>query len=402
MPNFKYTARDERGNPVTGTLAAPNSDALADELRRMGYLVTQSRQVADASGAPGLGLGQRVGFDDMVMLNVQLAKLISVGIPLVTSLNTLAEQSTHPRMKAAVTDVARTVEGGASFSSALARHPDLFSTLMVNMVRAGEASGKLDDVLKRMSVFLKRQAELRQQVMTAMTYPAILFVVGSGVIGFLLTGIIPKFMKIFLEAGVALPLPTRILHEISVVVRAWWPAGLLAAAGAAAGLRAFRRSPAGRRTTDAWLMAVPVLGELVKQAAIARWARTLETLFSSGVPVLESLALAEETSGNAAMGDACRTVASSVRQGGALAEPLKASRLFPPMVIQMIAVGESSGTLDTMLAEIADHYDELVRHSLKRLTTLIEPVFLLVMGGLVALIMASVLLPLFRMVNVVR
>jgi len=403
MPNFRYTARDERGKAVTGTLPAASSEALAVELRRMGYLVTQTREVAESAAWQALELRfQRISFDEMVLFNVQLAKLISVGIPLVTSLSTLGEQTDNPRLRAAVNDVARTVEGGSSFSAALGRHQDIFSTLMVNMVRAGEASGKLDDVLKRMALLLKRQAELRQQVVTAMTYPAILLVVGLGVITFLLTGIIPKFMKIFVDAGVPLPLPTRILHDISLVVRVWWPAGLVAAGAAAMGLRLWRRTSGGRRATDKALLRVPVLGDLVQKATIARWARTLETLFSSGVPVLESLSLAEETAGNAVVADACRTVATSVRQGGALAEPLKASGQFPPMVIQMVAVGESSGTLDTMLGEIADHYDELVRHSLKRLTTLIEPVFLLLMGGLVALIMASVLLPLFRMVNVIH
>jgi type IV pilus assembly protein PilC len=369
MPNFRYTARDQRGKAVTGTLPAASSDALADELRRMGYFVTQAKEVGDGPGLAALELRfARVGFDDMVLFNVQLAKLISVGIPLVTSLATLSEQTDNLKLRAAVLDVSKAVE----------------------------------DVLKRMAAFLKRQAELRQQVMTAMTYPAILLAVGLGVIGFLLTGIIPKFMKIFVEAEVALPLPTRILHEISQVLVTFWPAALLVTVLGLVVLRMYRRTEAGKRATDHWVLRLPLLGDLLRKATIARWARTLETLFSSGVPVLESLSLAEETSGNMVIADACRTVAASVRQGGALAEPLKASRQFPPMVVQMVAVGESSGTLDSMLGEIADHYEELVRHGLKRLTTLLEPAFLLIMGGMVALIMASVLMPLFRMVNVIR
>jgi type II secretory pathway component PulF len=253
-----------------------------------------------------------------------------------------------------------------------------------------------------MAVFAKRQAELRQQLATAMTYPVILALVGVVVVSFLVVGIIPRFMKIFLEAGVPLPLPTLLIYQASRLATAYglWAAAGLVAGGAA--LRAWARTPMGRRRLDIWLLKLPVLGELIRRSAIANLARTLETLLSSGVPMLESLAIAEATCGNAVFADVCRAAQTGVREGGSLAEPLRVSRQFPPMVVQMVTVGEGSGTLSEMLAEIADHYDELVQHQLKRLTVLIEPFFLIVMGGLVAFIMASVLLPLFRMINVVR
>jgi type IV pilus assembly protein PilC len=403
MPNYRYVARDERGHAVSGTLAAQNSEALADQLKRMGYLVTQAREVAEGVAIESaLQRWRRVGTDDLVLFNVQLAKMIQVGIPLVSSLHTLSEQTENARLRAAVSEVARAVEAGSGFSEALKRHPSIFSPLFINMVRAGEVSGKLDEILRRLAVFSKREAELEQQVKTAMTYPALLLVVGLGVIVLLLAGVIPKFITIFMEANVPLPLPTHILHLASEALRRHWlPLGAGLAA-AAAGARMYAGSPAGRRQVDAIGIRLPVVGDLVRKTAVARLTRTLETLFASGVPVLEALSIAEQTCGNAVIADVCRSVQGSVKEGGTLSEPMRISREFPPMVVQMVSVGETSGTLDHMLGEIAEHYDELLRHRLKRLTALIEPAFLLIMGGLVAFIMASVLLPMFRMVNVIR
>jgi type IV pilus assembly protein PilC len=403
MPNYRYTARTERGAAVTGTLAARSPEALADELKRMGYLVTQSRELAQRGALAGFAqrLG-RVPYDDLVLLNVQLSKMVRVGIPLVSALDTLAGQTPNSRLRAVMAEVARSVESGTSFSEALERHPAIFSVLFVSMVRAGELSGKLDEILRRLAAFAKHQAALRQQLATAMTYPVVLLVVGIAVMTFLVMGIIPKFMKIFLEAHVALPAPTLWLYTISQALRRYGIVllGLVVACGA--GLRWYVRTPGGRRLRDAALLRIPVVGDLARQAGLSRLARTLETLFSSGVPVLESLAIAEQTCGNTVLADACRSAQASVKRGGTISEPFQASRQVPPMVVQMIRVGETSGTLDQMLGEIAEHYDELVGHGLKRVTALIEPLFLIVLGGLVAFIMASILLPLFRMVNVIK
>jgi type IV pilus assembly protein PilC len=343
-----------------------------------------------------------VSADDFVFFAVQLAKMVQVGIPLVTSLDTLAEQTEHPRLRRAIADVARAVQGGSSFSEAMERHPRVFTRLFVNMTRAGEASGKLDDILRRMAVFAKRQAELRQQLQTALTYPLLLLVVGIAVVTFLIVGIIPRFMRIFVEAGVELPLPTRIIADCSRFLSQYGLAVLGATVVTGILIRLWAASGPGRRQVDALLLRIPVAGELMRKTIIGRLARTLETLLSSGVPVLESLAISEQTCGNAVFADICQSAQTNVRQGGSLSEPLRVSRQFPPMVLQMVTVGEASGTLSQMLMEIADHYDELVQHQLKRLMTLIEPFFLIVMGGVVAFIMASILLPLFRMVNVVR
>jgi len=395
-------ARDERGHAVNGTLAAASPEALADQLKRMGYLVTRWRELAEGHAqAWSLQTFQRVGDDDLALFNVQLAKMVQVGIPLVSALQTLSQQTENARLRTVMSDVARHVESGSSFSEAMAQHRAVFSELFISMVHAGEISGKLDEILQRLAIFAKHQAELRQQVKTALTYPAVLVVASVAVAVLLLVGIIPKFMKIFFEAGVPLPLPTLMLHQLSELLRHY---GMAVAAGAGLGGAAvvhWLKTAPGRRWRDTVLLKLPVIGDLARKAAISRLTRTLMTLLSSGVPVLEALSIAEQTCGNAVLADAIRDAQASVKEGGVMSEPMQASRQFPPMVVQMVSVGESSGTLDHMLGEIADHYDELVRYGLKRVTTLIEPIFLVLIGGMVAFIMASILLPLFRMVNVI-
>lgn len=402
MPTFEYVARDERGAAVTGTLIASSAEAVADQLKRTGYLVTRTRQVKEVAGSLWTMSWRRVGYDELMIFTVQLSKLIQVGVPIVASLETVAAQTEHPQLRAAVAQTARAIESGSSFSEALKRHPRVFPSLLISMVQAGELSGRLDDVLRRMAEFARRQADLRQQLQTALAYPVLLLVVSVGVIALLVTGVIPKFMAIFLEAGVPLPLPTRILHSVSLVVRQGWPV-ILAAGLASAWVGAWvLRRPEGRYAADRLLLRLPVIGSVARKAVMSRFARTFETLLASGVPILESLAILERTCGNAVMAQAVRRMTDTVKQGGSLTAPLKLTPEVPPMVTQMMSVGETSGTLDHMLGEIADYYDEVVRHEIKRATALIEPAFLLVIGGLVALIMASLLLPLFRMVNVIH
>ena len=272
MPNYHYAARDERGNAVNGTLAAPSPEALADQLKRMGYLVTRSRELGEGTSVEGwLQRFQRVSYDDLVLFNVQLSKMVQVGIPLVTALQTLVQQTENARLREAVGEVARSVEGGSSFSEALERHPAIFSELFVNMVRAGEVSGKLDDILKRLAVFAKHQAELREQLKTALTYPILLVMVGTSAVIFLLVGIIPKFVKIFTEANVELPLPTRLLSNASVGLRHY---GLLLLAGVVAagiGARAYVRTKEGRRRFDRWLLKVPVMATSRARPRCPRW-----------------------------------------------------------------------------------------------------------------------------------
>ncbi len=409
MPNYRYTARDERGNPVTGTVAAPTPGALADQVRQSGCVLTGfSKQAEGPSLESILNLEaifqrrRRVGYDHLVTFLVQLSKMMQVGIPLVTSLNTVAQQTENLRLREVVVDVTRNVEGGAGFSEALGRHPSVFPELFIGMVRAGEASGKLDQILRRLADFAKHQAELRQQLVTAMVYPAILMVVSLGVTVFLIVGIIPKFMAVFLRSEIALPLPTLFLHQVSLVLQRYWIVIAAVLALGAIGIRWYVRTPNGRRLFDTLLLRVPVIGDLARKAALSRVTKTLETLLSSGVPLLESLSIVERTCGNVVIADVLQNAQTSLNEGGTISEPLRVSGEFPPMVVQMITVGESSGSLGPMLAEISGYYDELVEHGIKRSVAFIEPVFLIVMGGIVGFIVASVILPIFNMAGIVR
>ena len=389
---------------MTGTMGAPTPEALADHLKQMGYLVTRAEEVSDVGTqlTSALRWTGRVGADQLVLLNIQLSKMIQVGIPLMTALNTLESQTAHRVLRQALGLVARDVEAGLSFSEALARQPHVFSPLFVSMIKAGEASGKLDEILGRLATFSQRQAELREQLRTALTYPCLLLLVGVAIIGFLVVGIIPKFMAIFLEAHVPLPLPTRVLYAISQMVRQHGLIMLAALIGVGTVVRSGLRTSAGRRWWDATVLRLPVVGPLATHAALCRFSRTFESLASSGVPILDALIMLQETSGNIIYQEAIKTVEDSVRQGGSIAEPLKTSGAFPPMAIQMLSIGEASGTLDHMLGQLAEHYDLLLRHGLKRAMAFVEPLFLGIMGSMVAFIMASVLLPMFRLVNVVH
>lgn len=403
MPTYQYAARTEQGKAVSGTLAAPSVEALADQLQKMGYYVTRTSELS--AREPAVGAWQRwrrVHPDDLMMFNIQLAKLVQVGIPLVAALTTLAEQTPQLKLRAAISDAARRIGEGASFSDALTHHPRVFSALFIAMVRAGEASSRLAEILRRLGIFAKRQGELREQLKTATTYPVVLFCLGSGVATFLVLGIIPKFIETFRQANVTLPLPTWLLFQISQLLRHYWMYLVLGAAACwVAGTR-FARTPVGRRQLDRWLIEAPIIGELVRKTAIARMTSTLGTLLISGVPVLEALDIAEQTCGNTVIADACRQAYTSVKQGGTISAAFQASRAMPPMVVQMVSVGEASSAMGQMMEEIAEHYDELVTHQIKRTMVLIEPIFLLLMGGMVFTIMASVLLPLFRMVHVIH
>lgn len=402
MPTYQYTARDERGQAKRGTLLAESPAAVADQLQQQGYVITGCRETSRAARGASVNAGTRVDADALMLMTVQLAKMVQVGIPLNTALDTVAKQTDAPRLRALIEALAQQIESGAGFSESLGRFPRVFPPLYISMVRAGEASGKLDEALRRLSLLMKRQAELRQQLVTAMTYPLLLLAVGIGAVVFLLVSIIPKFMTIFVDAGVPLPLPTLLLAQTGEALRRYGLVLGVALAGLLWLAQASRGTARGRRYWDGWALRIPVVGEVIRRTALARLARTLETLFSSGVPILESLTIAEATCGNVVIGDVCSAARAKVQQGQPLAEAFKQHAEVPPIMAQMLAIGEASGALEHLLGEIAAYYEELVQHGIKRLTSLIEPAFLLVMGGLIAFILASVLLPLFKMVSVVK
>jgi type IV pilus assembly protein PilC len=384
-------------------MEAANKDILASKLQKLKYTVTSITEKAiPFSIDKFLRKFTRVKLNDLVMFNVQLANMISSGISLPTSLLTLKEQIENERLKEAVNEVYDDIKGGLTFADALKKHPDIFPNLFTNMIHAGEVSGNLDEILNRLAVFAEREQELRQRISTAMFYPMILAVVGVFVIVGIIVTILPSFAKIFIESNVPLPLPTRILYNANIQIRTFWRHAVVALIGLYFLLMWYRKTPAGKYNIDSMVLNIPVVGKLIRQATIARLTRTLASLIGAGVPMLQSLEVTEQTIDNAIISKVLKNVYSSVSKGESISAPLKESGQFPAMPVHMIAVGEETGALDAMLNKVADYYDMSTDYSVKRLTALLEPVFLVVIGGMVAFIFASILLPIFQMVKTLR
>lgn len=405
MPTFTYKARDTAGKRVRGTLEALSPDEVASKLRKMGYLVTGVEQGL-SSGVDFESLLERlqhVKTEDIVMFNFQLANMVGSGVPLLLSLQILKTQTENPTLKNILDRIALQVEGGMTFSDALALYPRTFSKLFLSMVKAGEATGHLDTVLIRYASYAEYQEDLRQKIQGALFYPAILVVVGVAVILFIVSFVVPQFAEIFSKANIQLPLPTRILMAVGATLKHSWFLWLLITGALGILLKWIRRTKRGHLATDQFLLMIPVIGDLLRKVSISRFARTLATLVESGVPMLASLGIVEEVVGNQVISRSVRKARRSVEGGAKLADPLKESEgVFPLDAAQMIAVGEETGNLGGMLNKVSDFYDRSVGYSVKKLTILIEPVCLVVMGSVVAFIMASMLLPIFDMVKTIR
>ena len=403
MPVFVYQARDVSGKKVAGRMEGPSKDEVIERLRKLGFLPTQ---VAEPLGALGvdsfLNRLRGIGGEEMALFNVQLANLIHAGIPLLTSFHTLLPQIENRRLRSAVASVAREVETGQSFSDSLLHHPQIFPKLFVSLVQVGEATGKLDQVLARYADYCEQQIELHQKIQGATFYPTILLFASVGVILFVVTTLIPQFVQIFVKSGIALPLPTLILYQAGRILQQFWLSFIFSGAALTVGFQYYAGTKAGRFQVDRLKLALPVMGSLYRAAAIARFGRTLGMLVASGVPILPSLEIARDSVGNDVLARAVENARSAVEKGEKVSEPLRISGEFPADAIQMISVGEETGRLDEMLNKISDFYDRAVNHNAKRLTVFLEPVLLIAVGGLVGLIMASLLLPMFDMLKIIR
>ncbi|MDP3786042.1 MAG: type II secretion system F family protein [Candidatus Omnitrophota bacterium] len=403
MAMYRYKARDQSGKLVEGTMEAPSQGELADKLRKMGYIVTGVALTSATVSLEDLVLGfRRIKPEDMIFFNIQLSNMLDAGLPLLTCLRTISIQMENRRLKKVLEDVTLKVETGTSFSEALQSHSRHFSKLTISMVRAGEASGNLALVLKRLADFGERELDLRNSVSSALLYPAILLFAATAVIIFIVTFIIPKFVEIFSRAGIPLPLVTTILNAVGIAIKDYWYLFILGIIAFLLAARLYVNTKDGRLKFDGLKLSIPVTGPLIRKVAISRFARTLATLSASGVPILESLEIMEGTIGNEVLARVIATLREAVRGGSKISEPLKISEEFPPDIVQMVAAGEETGNLDGMLNKVADLYDSAVAYSIKRLTSLLEPIFLVIMGCVVAVIMASILVPMFDLVKVLK
>jgi type IV pilus assembly protein PilC len=328
--------------------------------------------------------------------------MLNSGLSVISSLDILQKQNENKRLSEVIGRVSRSVEAGESFSQALAKHPRVFPNLFVSMVKAGEAGGGLDEILNRYAEFAETQADLQRKIREALYYPIILIVAATGVIVFIATVLIPKFVEIFNRAEISLPLPTIILYGIGTAIRQFWYVIILSGVLIVLGLRRYLKTETGKLIFDKVSLKLPILGPIVRKSCISRFARTLSTLIGSGVPILESLDIVTDVVNNRILGRVIRQMRQSVEKGERLTASLKVNEEFPPDTVKMISVGEESGNLEKMLNKISDFYDRATGYSIKKLVASLEPILLLVMGAVVAFTMASMLLPIFNMVKLLR
>jgi general secretion pathway protein F len=401
LPVFAYKALDQSGKAVEGLKEADSPRSLRSALRRDNIFLTEVVGEREAKAAsPEVSVrrfvGGRIRADDVAVATRQLAVLVNAGIPLVDALSALVEQVDHERLKRVLSSVKQRVNEGSSLADALAQHPKAFSNLYVNMIRAGESSGALDVVLFRLADFTESQARLRSKILGTLTYPAAMMVIGAGVMGILFTVVIPKITKIFDDTKVVLPWTTRFLIGMAGFVHDWWWALLLATAAGIYALVRWRRTPAGRARWDVWVLDAPIFGSLVRQVALARFSRTLATLLKSGVPLLTAMDIVRNIVGNTRLAAVIEEARESIKEGESIAAPLKRSGEFPPLVYHMIAIGEKSGELEDMLGNVANAYDSQVETKIAALTSLLEPIMIVVMGVAVAFIVFSILMPILQ------
>ncbi len=404
MPFFAYQGRTTQGS-TAGEIEAPDRTAAVAELRRKAILVTQIKEKAGGSArAAGGGgrFGGKVKDKEMAIFTRQFSTMVDAGLPLVQCLTILAEQSESKTLRTVTSRVAGSVEAGSTLADALRRHPKTFDELYVNLVEVGEAGGILDTVLQRLSVYIEKAAALKRKVKSAMIYPLTIVGVAFIVVIFMLTFVIPTFAKMFAGMGADLPLPTLIVIRLSDFATRFWWLIIGAAIGIVVGVRAYYRTEGGRSLIDALVLKLPVFGTLIRKVSVARFTRTLGTLVSSGVPILEGLRITARTAGNRVVERAVLETRASVTAGKTLAEPLKASTVFPPMVVQMISVGEQTGALDAMLNKIADFYDDEVDTAVTALTALLEPMMIVFLGVVIGGLVIAMYLPIFKLVTLVK
>jgi type IV pilus assembly protein PilC len=402
MPNFKYAAKETNGKTVNGFLEAPDRAQAIDSLRKKGLII-----VSVAESSPRLGIygmpfkTKKVKTDDLVIFSRQLATMVDAGIPLVGALDILGEQIENKAFGSVILKIRNDIETGSSLSEALSKHKKIFSSLFVSMVKAGESSGMLDDILDRLAAYLEKTSALQKKIAAALIYPAVVSSMAVAITLLLLIKVIPVFKDIFSGFGSALPTPTLVLIAISDAVRKYFLLVLIIIAGIVFLVSRYVKSEKGRFVYDSLLLKMPIFGLLFKKVAISKFTRTLSTLIKSGVPILNSLDIVGKTAGNKAIEIAVETVRTNVREGENIADPLARSKLFPPMVVRMISVGEQSGQLEKMLTKIADFYDVQVDAAVSGLTSLIEPLVIAFLGIVIGTVVICMFLPIFKLASVV-
>lgn len=398
---YAYKVRDRQGKVISGKLEAENEASVSQRLREMGYFVIGVEEEKVSLGKKELHIFKpKVKSKDVTVFTRQFATMINAGLPLVKCLNILSEQTESPVLTEVILDVQHEVEMGRSLSEALSKHPDVFKELYSSMVKAGEIGGVLDDVLLRVATTLESEDEIKRKIKSAMTYPAAMFAISMLLLVIMLIFVVPTFENMFSELGASMPLLTRVIMSISRFLTSWKGALLiiLIIVGVVF-LRRWTKTPAGKKKLDSLKLRLPVFGVLFHKMALSRFSRTLGTLVASGVPILQALEITSNAVGNALMAEAVENVRAGVKEGDSIARPLGQSPLFPPMVTQMLAIGEETGALDTMLNKVSDFYDSEVSATVESLTSLLEPILIVFLGAVVGIIVVALYMPIFSLIS---
>jgi type IV pilus assembly protein PilC len=399
---FQWEGKTRDGTMRTGVIVAADSDAAVAQLKSQNIMATSVKAKAKDLGEYLPFLKPGVKTKDLVMFTRQFATMIDAGLPLVQSLDILGTQSENATFKKVLLDCKADVENGSNFSDALGKHPKIFDRLFVNLIAAGEVGGILDTIMNRLAAYLEKADKLKRQVKGAMVYPISVSVIAAGVVVIMLLKVIPVFEKMFADFGGTLPGPTQTVINLSHGMQAYFVHACVGVALLVFALRWTYAQPKGRFWFDTLFLKIPIFGPLLKKVAVARFTRTLSTLLSSGVSILDALDLVARTAGNVIVEREIMMTKNAISEGKTIAEPLKGSKVFPGMVVQMIAVGEQTGAMDTMLGKIADFYDEEVDVAVAALTSLLEPIMMVVLGGTVGGLLIAMYLPIFKIAEAVK
>lgn len=402
MPTFKYKVRDKFGKAVSGVITGDTKETVAKHLEAMGYAPISIDEVKELRAIKFLKFFDKVSLEELNLFTRQLVTLQRAGLPLLLSLGALREQTSNACFKSVIREITTDIEGGNSLSVALSNHPNIFNELYVNMVKAGEAAGTLDDMLERLAQLGEDELLMRSRIKSAVRYPMIV-VVTLVIAFFVIVGfVLPRFAALFAGFKITLPLPTRILLGTSVFMKRFWFLVLIVIIGGIIGFLRFINSKTGRPIWDNFKLKVFVFGQLILMITMSRFSRVTAVLLKSGLPILHILDLVKKTVGNVIIERSIEHIKSSVAEGKGISEPMKVSRLFPPMVVQMVAIGEETGKIDELLLRVADYYDSQIDYTLKNLTTLIEPILIFFLGLMVLVMSLAIFLPMWNMVQLFR
>ena len=397
---FAYKAKDRNGEVLSGSILAENESAVAIHIREKGYFITQIKEEGGISSFNAFIDNLRsISLKEISIVCRLFATMIDAGLPLVSSLNVLIEQTDNPRIKKALQDVYKKVKEGETLSRSLGDHPTIFPNLMVNMVEAGEVGGVLDTVLNRLASHFEKEHKMNEKIKSAMTYPAVVSVMAMLSVVFILTFVLPTFVQMFDNMKMELPLLTRILLAISSILRSYAPILVVLTVAGAYGLKIAYQREQIMQIIDALVLKIPVIGMLPRKVGIARFSRTLSTLLHGGVPIITALEVVQKTIGNHSMMKSLEQAQGGIKEGIGLASSLAQSKVFTPMVVQMVSIGEESGTLDKMLEKIADFYESDVDDMVSRLSSIIEPVIIGVLGVVIGLIVIAIMIPMFDVIT---